>query len=168
MATLTNPSRRFRVDTAVIPLTTVQLALWELGIPVLNAESVAAYKKRAKFGMLWRTVRWPLLGMAALVALVCLGRQWGRAAAVAAAAVVLAGLFTWLVNAFDLQWLSIGYSSYRSLHPVPPHVSAAANALVSHGISEKRIGVEYLKEDPILFVEDDEQGALQRYDLVIW
>jgi len=64
------------------------------------------YKKRA---MLWRAIRGQLLGMAALVALVCLGRQWGRAAVVGAAAVVRATLFAWLVNAFDLQWATIGY-----------------------------------------------------------
>jgi hypothetical protein len=29
-----------------------------------SAEAVAEYKKRAKFGMLWRTIRWQLLGMA--------------------------------------------------------------------------------------------------------
>jgi hypothetical protein len=168
MATLTNPSRRFKVETAVVGLTKVQLALWELGLPVLDADTVAEHKKCAKFGMLWRAIRWQLLGMAALVALVCLGRQWGRAAEVGAAAVVLAALFSWLVYAVDLQWLTIGYGAYRSLYAVPPHVSTAADALVRCGVSEKRIGVEFLKDDPILFVEDDQQAAPRRYDLIIW
>ena len=39
MATLTNPSRRFKVETAVVGLTKVQLALWELGLPVLDADT---------------------------------------------------------------------------------------------------------------------------------
>jgi hypothetical protein len=169
MATLVIPSQRLKFDPAVVSLTTVQRALWQLGMPVLNADSVAEHKKRAQLGMLWRTIRWPLLGMAALVALESLGRQWGRVAIVGAAAVVLATLFAWLVVAYDLQWLTIDYRTYRSLHVVPPHVSAAANALLCYGVSPSRIGVEYLKNDPILFVEDAEQRpGIQRHDLVIW
>ena len=96
-------------------------------------------------------------------------KQWGRAAIVGAAAVVLATLFGWLVNASDLRWLTIDYSTYRSLHAVPRHVSAAVSALVCCGVSPERIGVEYLKNDPILFVEDAEQGpGVKRYDLIIW
>jgi hypothetical protein len=169
MATLANPSHRLKPDTTVVSLTTVQRALWQLGMPILDAGSVAEYKRRAKLGMLWRTIRWQLLGMAGLVALECLGRQWGRAAVVGAEAAVLASLFGWLVVSSDLRWLTAGYSNYRSVHAVPPHVSAAANALLCSGVSPSRIGVEYLKNDPILFVEDTEQGpGVRRYDLIIW
>jgi hypothetical protein len=147
----------------------VQRGLWQLGMPILDAGSVAEYKKRAKLGMLWRAIRWQLLGMAALVALECLGRQWGRAALVGAEAGVLATLFSWLVYVSDLQWLTIDYSTYRSVHAVPPHVSAAASALLCCGVPQSRICVEYLKNDPILFVEDAEQGpGVKRYDLLIW
>jgi len=169
MATLVIPSQRLKFDPAVVSLTTVQRALWQLAMPILDAASVNEYKKRAKLGMLWRTIRSPLLGMAALVAIECLGQQWGRAAIVGAAAVVLATLFAWLVIAHDLQWLTVDYSTYRSLHVVPPHVSAAANALLDCGVSPSRIGIEYLKDDPILFVEDAEQRAcIKRHDLIIW
>ncbi len=174
MATLANPSQRnpsqrLGPATTVVSLTTVQRALWQLGMQILDAGAVAKYKKRAKLGMLWSAIRWQLLGMAALVALVCLGREWGRAAVVAAAAAVLATLFGWLVNASDLQWLTIGYSAYRSMHAVPPHVSAAVNALVCCGVSQERVGIEYLKSDPILFVEEAEQSpGVKRYDLIIW
>jgi hypothetical protein len=169
MATLVNPSTRLKPDTTIVSLTTVQRALWQLGMPILDAGAVAKYKKRAKLGMLWRAIRWQLLGMAALIGFECVGRQWGRVAVVGGAAVLLATLFGWLVNASDLQWFTIGYSTYRSVYPVPPHVSDAANALLSSGVSPRHIGVEYLKNDPILFVEDAEQGpGVQRYDLIIW
>ena len=164
-----NPSQRLKVDTTVVSLTTAQSALWQLGMPILDAVAVAKYKKRAKLVMLWRAIRWHLVGMAALVALMCIGRQWSRVATLAAAAVLLATLFGWLVNASELLWQTIGYSTYRSLYPVPPHVAAAADALLSCGVSEKQIGVEYLKNDPILYVEDAEQGhGVQRYDLIVW
>lgn len=169
MATLVNLSQRAKPDTSVVSLTTLQCAILQLGLPILDAGSVAAYKKRASLGMLWRTIRWPLLGMAMLVAFECLGRQWGRAAVVGAAAALLSALFGWLVQASDLQWRTIDYRAYRSSQPVPRHVSATVDALVSCGISEKQIGVEYLKSDPILFVEDGEpHSGAQRYDLVIW
>jgi hypothetical protein len=169
MATPVTPSHRIQLDITDVSLTTVQRALWHLGMPILDASAVAAYKKRAKLGMLWRSTRWLLLGMAVLVAFECLGRQWGRAAGVGAAAVVLATLFGWLVSVTELQWLTSGYQAYRSLEAVPPHVSAAADALLACGVSESRIGVEYLKDDPILFVEDAEpQAALRRYDLIVW
>jgi hypothetical protein len=169
MATLVFPSERLKSDLAVASLTTVQRALCQLGLPIIDAGSVAEYRKRAKSGMLSRAIGGPVLGMAALVAFECLGRQWGRVALVAAAAVVLAALFAWLVRAYDLQWLTIDYSAYRSLHVVPAHVSDAANALLCCGVSPSRIGVEYLKNDPILFVEDAEQSpGVKRYDLVIW
>ena len=166
MVPLTNPSQqRQRPDTAVVSLTTTQCALWQTGLPVLDANAVAEYKKRARLGMLWHAIRWHLLGMAVLVALVCVGRLWGRAAGVGAAAVLLATLFAWLVN-IDLQWLTMRYCAYKDLHTVPGHVTAAADALLSRGVSPEQIGVEYLKNDPILFVEDAEQGL--RCDLIIW
>lgn len=176
MATFANPSQRLNPDTTVVSLTTVQRALWQLGMPILDADAVAQYKKRAKLGMLWHAIRWQLLGMAALVGLACIGRQWGRVAVVGADAVLLATLFGWLVYVSDLQWSTIGYSAYRSMHTVPLHVSAAANALLSGGVSESQIGVEYLKSDPILFVEDDERfledaaqrPGVKRYNLIIW
>jgi hypothetical protein len=164
-----NRSQRLKVDTAVVSLTTAQSALWQLGMPILDAAMVAGYKKRAKLVMLWRAIRWHLLSMTALVALMCIGRQWSRVATVAAAAVLLATLFGWLVNASELLWQTIGYSTYRSLYEVPPYVAAAADALLSSGVCEKQIRVEYLKNDPILYVEDVEQsGRVQRYDLIIW
>jgi hypothetical protein len=166
---LVNPSNRLKLDASVVPLTTVQRALWQLGMPILDTGAVLEYKKRAKLAMLWRAIRWHLLGMAALVALMCIGRQWGRVATVGAAAVLLATLFAWLVNASELLWQTISYSTYRSLHSVPPHVSAAADELLRCGVSERQIGVEYLKNDPILYVEDAGEGAgVRRYDLVIW
>ena len=168
MATLVNPSQSLKPDTAVVSLTTVQRALWRLGMPILDAGAVAEYKKRAKAEMLWRTIRRLLLGIAALVAIESLGRQWGRVALVSAAAVALATLFSWLVSAFDLQWITVGYSAYQSSHAVPPQVSAAANALSDSGVSRALIGVEYLKDDPILFVEDAERLPCVRYDLIIW
>ena len=169
MDTQSIPSHRIKLDTSVVPLTTVQRALWQLGAPILDAGAVAKYKNGAKLGMLWRTVRWLLLAMAAPVAFMCIGHQWGRVASVGADAVLLATLFGWLVNASDLKWLTMDYSAYRNQNPVPPHVSAAANALLDCGVPQERIGVEYLKTDPILFVEDAEQGAgVKRYDLVIW
>jgi hypothetical protein len=164
-----NPLQRLKADTAVVSLTPTQRALWQLEMPILDAAAIAEYKKRAKQVMLWRAIRWHLLGMAALVAFLCIGRQWGRVAIVAAAAVVLITLFAWLVSASELLWQTIGYSTYRSLYAIPPHVAAAADALVSRGVSERRIGVEYLKNDPILYVEDAEQtDSVQRYDLIVW
>ena len=163
------PPLRLEPDTNVVSLTTVQRALWQLGVPTLDGVAVTEYKRRARRTMLWRAIRWQLLSMAALVGLMCLGRQWGRVATVAAAAALLAALFGWLVNTSELLWLKIGYSTYRTLHGVPPHVSAAADALLNCGVSERQIGVEYLKNDPILYVEDAEQGhGVQRYDLIIW
>ncbi len=169
MTTLVNPSQRLKLDAAVVSLTTVQRALWQLGMPILDATAVGKYKKLAKRGMLWRAIRWHLLGMAALVALMCIGRQWGRVATLGGAAVLLATLFAWLVNASELLWQTAGYSTYRSLYAIPPHVEAAADALLSCGVSERHIGVEYLKNDPILYVQDAEQGlGVRRYDLIIW
>lgn len=168
MSVLANPSQRLKPDTTVVGLTAVQRALWQLSVPTLDAGAIAEYKKRAKRGMLWRAIRWQLVGMAALIALVCLGRQWGRAAVVGASAALLATLFGWLVSASELQWLTMRYQTYRSAHAVPPHVSTAAEALVSCGVSPNQIGIEYLKNDPILFVEDVEQHPGKRYDLIVW
>ena len=48
-------------------------------------------------------------------------------------------------------------------------MSAAADELLRCGVPEEQIGVEYLKNDPILFVEDAEQrSGVKRYDLIIW
>jgi len=164
-----NPLPRLKSNTTVVSLTTVQCALWQLGMPILAATAVAEYKKHAKLSMLWQAVRWQLFGMATLVAFMCLGRQWGRVAVVGAAAVLLAALFAWLVSASELLWLTTGYTNYRALHAIPSHVTAAAEALLACGVSEGQIGVEYLKNDPILYVEDAEQGrGVQRYDLIIW
>lgn len=169
MAVIANPLQRLKPDTTIVALTTVQRALWQLDIPILDVHAVARHKRLAKLGMLWRSVRWQLLGMAALVAIMCIGRQWGRVAVVGADAFVLAALFTWLVSASDLQWHTLDYGAYRQAHGVPAHVSAAANALLSYGVAESRIGVEYLKNDPILFVEDEDQlSGVRRYDLIIW
>ena len=169
MPTFVNRSQRLKPETSVVSLTTMERALWQCGIPILDAGAVAKYKQRAKFGMLWRAIRWNLLAMAVLVAFECLGRQWGRAAVVGAAAVVLSTLFGWLVSAAEFRWLTADYSIYRSLHPVPAHVAAAADALLRCGVSEKQIGVEYLKDDPILFVEDAEHlPNIKRYDLIVW
>ena len=168
MSTFSLPSQRLKVETTVVPLTAVQQALWQLGMPILDAGAVANYKQRAKRGMLFRAVCWQLLGMVALVGLISIGRQWGRVAVVAGAAVALGSLFTWLVNACEFQWLSLDYGTYRGLHPVPQHVSAAVDALSSCGVAEQ-IRVEFLKSDPILFVEDPEDGSgVRRYDLIIW
>jgi hypothetical protein len=162
-------SQRVKLDAAVVSLTTVQRALWQLGMPILDSGAVLQHKKRAKLGMLWRAIRWHLLGMAALVALMCIGRQWNRVATVGSAAIVLATLFAWLVNASELLWETAVYSTYRNLYPVPPHVAAAAESLLRSGVSERQIGVEYLKNDPILYVEDTEQEAgSRRIDLIIW
>ena len=73
-----NPSQRLSVGTAVVSLTTTQSALWQLGMPILNAASVADYKKRAKLAMLWQAIRWHLLGMSALVALMCKAERTER------------------------------------------------------------------------------------------
>jgi hypothetical protein len=116
-----------------------------------------------------RAIAWPVFGVALLVAFESLGQHWGRVAMVAGAGMALMTLFAWLINASDLNWLTTDYRTYLSSNSVPPHVSAVADALISHGVSENRIGVEYLKSDPILFVDDPlvEAGA-KRYDLVIW
>ena len=84
-------------------------------------------------------------------------------------------LFSWLLSASDLNWLTTDYGTYRSLYSVPPQVSAVADALVCCGVSESRIGVEYLKSDPILFVDDqpvesseNDESEAKRYDLIVW
>jgi hypothetical protein len=168
VTTLVNSSQRIKLNPSVVSLTTVQRALWQLGMPILDAGAVVAYKKRAKLAMLWRVIRWHLLAMAALVAIMCIGRQWGRVAIVGAAAVLLATLFGWLVKTSELLWQTVGYGIYRSLYAIPPHVAAAADALLRCGVSEQQIGVEYLKNDPILYVQESGQGSVQRYDLIIW
>ena len=163
MAALVNRSHSVKLDTSVVSLPTVQHALWQLGLPILNAGAVADYKKRAKLGMLWSAIRWQFLGIAVLVALECLGRQWGGVARLAGAAGMLATLLCWL-NASELRWRTMRYDTFASVYQVPLHVSAAADALLCSGIAPAQIGVEYLRNDPILFVTDDSN----RYDLIIW
>jgi len=119
----------------------------------------------ANFG--WRAVRWQILAAIALVAVIALGRQPGRIAAVAAAATTLTLLFGWLVNTSDLQWASVDYLAYQRLSPVPVHVSSTASALIERGVPQEAIGIEYLKTDPVLFVRDTEDGS-KRYDLIVW
>jgi hypothetical protein len=157
------------VDTNIVCLTDLQRVLWQLGLPILDGKAVSSHKRRAKLLMLWRTLRWPLLGMTALMAFECLGRDAHRAGIVGGAVVVLAALFGWLANAHDLQWAVMDYGTYRSTAAVPAHVQAAAQALVQRGVAESQIGVEFLKDDPILFVEEGDQiSASERYDLIVW
>ena len=168
MAALVNRSQDVKLDTSVVPLTTIQRALWQLDLPILDAGAVADYKKRAKLGMLWSAVRWQFLGIAVLVALECLGRQWGGVARVAGAAGMLATLLGWL-NATELRWRTMRYDAFASAYHVPLHVSAAADELLRSGVAPEQIGVEYLRHDPILFVTDaEEQFPGKRYDLIIW
>lgn len=169
MAALVNRSQDVKLETSVVSLFTVQRVLWQLGMPILNAGAVADYKKRAKLGMLWSAIRWQFLGFAVLVALECLGRQWGGVARLAGAAGMLATLLCWL-NASELRWRTMPYDSFASANQVPLHVSAAADGLLSSGIAPEQIGVEYLRNDPILFVMDAEEQfpGSKRYDLIIW
>lgn len=169
MAALVNRSQDEKLDTSVVSLPTVQRALWQLGMPILNAGAVADYKKRAKLGMLWSAIRWQFLGIAVLVALECLGRQWSGVGRVAGAAGMLAILLCWL-NASELRWRTIPYETFAGANQVPLHVSAAADALLCSGIAPAQIGVEYLRNDPILFVTDVEEQfpGSTRYDLIIW
>ena len=78
------------VDTNIVCLTDLQRVLWQLGLPILDGKAVSSHKRRAKLLMLWRTLRWPLLGMTALMAFECLGRDAHRAGIVGGAVVVLA------------------------------------------------------------------------------
>ena len=161
IATAAHPSQH---ATSVLRLTNLQQTLWQLRLPVLTVGVVDRHKKYAKFAMLWNTIRWLLVGMGALIALECCGRHWTRVGFIAGAAALLAGFFAWLVSASDLQWTTADYPAYRKLYDVPAHVSAVADALVRSGVEETSIGVEYLKDDPILFVEEDGE----RHNLVIW
>src|SRR5262245_39544206 len=114
MGTITSSSHGL-----VFYLTDLQHALWQLDVPILNKRAVAKHKNRAKLRILWQQIRWLLLGMTALLAFECLGRDWLRATFVGVAAFILAILFSWLVSVYDLQWSTLDYASYRSLHPVP-------------------------------------------------
>lgn len=166
MATIVRPPQSSQ-PPAVWCLTDLEHALWQLDLPGLPEGVIARHKRFAKLGMLWRTMRPLLFGLALLVGLECLGRDWARAGFVAASALLLAALFAWLICAVDLQWTTADYMTYSKLHPVPEHVSTAAGALVRFGISESRIGVEYLKDDPILFVTEGESSERRRH-LIIW
>jgi hypothetical protein len=169
MAALVNRSQDVKLDTFVVCLSTVQRALWLLGMPILDAGAVANYKKRAKLGMLWGSIRWQFLAIAVLVALECLGRQWGGVARVAGAAGMLVTLLCWL-NASELRWRTIPYETFAKANRVPLHVSAAADGLLRSGMAPGQIGVEYLRHDPILFATDAEEQfpGSKRYDLIIW
>jgi hypothetical protein len=162
-------SQDVKLHTSVVSLSTLQRALWQLRMPILNAGAVADYKKGAKLGMLWSAIRGQFLGIAVLVALECLGRQWSGVGRVAGAAGVLATLVCWL-TASELRWRTMPYETFASANQVPLHVSAAADALLCSGIAPAQIGVEYLRNDPILFVTDAEQQfpGSRRYDLIIW
>ncbi|MGH9593290.1 MAG: hypothetical protein ACRD5L_09380, partial [Bryobacteraceae bacterium] len=58
------------------------------------------------------------------------------------------------------------YASFRLSHPVPERVASVAVAVERAGVDPKLIQVEYLKHDPILFVQ--EAGSSYRYDPAIW
>ena len=158
-----SPGALSPVSTSIIELSAVQHALWRLKMPVLDSTYVASYKRRAKLGMLWNGVRWHFLAISALVALESIGHRWGAFLGVTCSAITLATLFTWLSH-HDLRWRTMPYRAFKSMTPVPEHVAAAADALISHGVAPEMIGVEYLKHDPVLFIEDDDR----RYDLIVW
>ena len=167
MKNMVNIRPRYAIDTKVVSLSLVEQALWQLGLTILDPDKVARHRKHARFTMLWRTMRWLILGLVGLVALECLGRNWRAVGLIAGAAVMLAALFSWLVYASDLRWTEIGYDEYRNLYAVPSHVAAAADQLLRNGVSASQIRVEYLKDDPILFVEEIGFPS-KRYDLIIW
>jgi hypothetical protein len=156
----------FELSSVSRCLTPVQRVLLELRMPILDDAVVARHKRYAKAGMLWRAIRWPLLGIALLLAFESLGGNWLRTLKIGALGLLLGGLFTWLVSAADLRWLISDYASYRSSNKVPANVAALANALEDAGIGSQYIHVEHLKNDPILFVQ--EADSCCRYDLVIW
>jgi hypothetical protein len=147
-------------------LTPVHRVLLDLGTPILDEAVVALHKRHAKFGMLWRTVRWLLLGIVALVGLESLGGNGPRTLTIAAAGLLLGVLFTWFVSSADLTWATSDYATYRSSNKVPAHVAALADALEEAGLDSRQIRVEHLKSDPILFIQ--EANPCCRYDLVIW
>lgn len=147
-------------------LTPIQRVLLELGTPILEHSLVARHKRDARLGMLWRAIRWPLLGITLLLAFESLGANWLRTFKVGTAGLLLGGLFTWLVSAADLTWSISSYKDYRSSNEIPEHVAALANALESAGIGSQQLQVEHLKEDPIFFIQEVNPSC--RYDLVIW
>jgi hypothetical protein len=147
-------------------LTPVQRILLDLGTPILDEAVVALHKRHARLEMLWRTVRWLLLGIIALIAFESLGGNWPRTLVVAAAGLLLGVLFTWFVSSADLTWETSDYATYRSSNPVPAHVAALADALEDAGLDTRQLRVEHLKNDPILFIQ--EASPCCRYDLVIW
>jgi hypothetical protein len=146
-------------------LTTTQRVLLELGAPILDDAVVARHKLYARRAMLWRSIRWLLVGIVLLLAFESLGGNWLRTLKVGASGLLLGGLFTWL-SVVDLTWSVTDYASYRASNKVPANVAALANALEDAGIGSQDIRVEYLKNDPILFVQETNPPC--RYDLVIW
>jgi hypothetical protein len=151
---------------ASICLTSVQRALLALRLPILDEAAVARHKRHAKLAMLWRSVRWPLVGISVLVAFQSLGGHWLRTGKVGAAGLLLGGLFTWLVSAADLKWCTSDYATYRSTNAVPENVAALADAVERAGVDPALIRVEFLQHDPILFVQ--EERSPYRYHLAIW
>jgi hypothetical protein len=147
-------------------LTPTQRILLDLGTQILDEDLVTRHKRYAKFGMLWHSVRWLLLGIMTLVAFESIGGNRLRILAVGAAALVLGGLFTWLVSSADLTWATGDYATYLSSNEVPAHVAAVADALKDAGLNSQQIRVEHLKSDPILFIQEANSSC--RYDLVIW
>lgn len=159
-------AKSFRITDASVCLTGVQRALLELGVPILEEAAVASHKRRAKLGMLCRAVCWPLLAIGTLVAFESLGGHSLRTATVGLAGLVLGGLFTWLISAADLNWATSDYATFRASHAVPQNVAALAEAVERAGVEPRFIQVEFLKHDPILFVQEEESSY--RYSLVIW
>jgi hypothetical protein len=147
-------------------LTTVQRVLLDLGTPILDEAVVARHKRSARREMLWRAIRWPLMAIAVLLVLESLGGNWLHTLKVGASGLLLGGLFTWLMSVADLNWAITDYASYRSSNIVPANVASLASTLENAGISKQDIRVEYLKNDPILFVHEVSDSG--RYDLVIW
>ena len=161
---MTTADQRLNFDTAVICYPDVQHALLQIGLPVLDEKAVARHKRCARLAMLWRSIQWLVVALVVLVAFESLGKKSVRLGIVCAAAFALISLFIWLVNKYDLQWATLDYSTYRNLYGVPEHVSTAADALKRFGFSDTQIGVEYLKDDPILYVKENGR----RYSLIMW
>lgn len=163
MATL---PRYFETENASTCLTNVQQVLLELGLPIIEEAAVARHKRTAKSAMLWRAVCWPVAAIVLLVAFESLGGHWLRTSVIGIAGLGLGALYTWLVSAVDLIWCTTDYATYRLSNPVPQNVAALADAVEHAGVAPELLQVEYLKHDPVLFIQ--EQNSSYRYDLAIW
>jgi hypothetical protein len=146
-------------------LTGVQRILLQLGTPILDGDVVARHKRDARRAMLWRAVRWLLMGIVLLLAVESLSGNWLLTLKVGASGLLLGGLFTWL-SVVDLTWSVSDYASYRTFNKVPANVAALATALEDAGIDSRQIQVEHLQSDPILFIQETNPDC--RYDLIIW